>query len=83
MNYITTVQTETLAENLYLTTHEELLAFGRESDAMIQEWADEAGPCLSILDMQRHNREMHVQAYHLLANQGLVLRTQTIFEQLG
>ncbi len=83
MNYITTVQTETLAENLYLSTHEELLAFGRESEAMIHEWADETGPCLSILDMQRLSREMHVQAYHLLANQGLVLRTQTIFEQLG
>jgi hypothetical protein len=81
VNYITTVQTETLAENLYLTTYEELLAFGQESNAMIHQWEDESGPCLSMLDMQRLSREMHIQAYHLLANQGIVLRTQTIFEQ--
>lgn len=81
LNYITTAQTETLAENLYLTTHEELLAFGREGGALIHQWEDEAGPCLSMLDTQRFSTEMHVQAYHLLANQGVVLRTQTIFEQ--
>lgn len=81
LNYITTVQTETLAENLYLSTREELLAFGQESEALIHEWADEVGPCLSMLDTQRYSKEMHVQAYHLLANQGIVLRTQTIFEQ--
>ncbi len=80
VNYITTVQTETLAENLYMATFEELRAFGRESDALVHQWDDEVGPCLSMLDMQRLSREMHVQAYHLLANQGIVLRTQTIFE---
>lgn len=80
VNYITTVQTETLAENLYIATFEELLAFGRESEALMHQWDDEVGPCLSMLDMQRLSREMHVQAYHLLANQGIVLRTQTIFE---
>lgn len=82
VNYITTVQTETLAENLFMSTHEELLAFGRENDALIHAWEDEVGPCLSMLDTQRHSREMHVQAYHLLANQGIVLRTQTIFEHV-
>ncbi|VAX39833.1 hypothetical protein MNBD_PLANCTO03-1463 [hydrothermal vent metagenome] len=81
LGYITTVQTETLAENLYLTTYEELLAFGREGESLIHQWEDDVGPCLSMLDMQRLSTEMHVQAYHLLANQGIVLRTQTIFEQ--
>ncbi len=81
INYITTVQTETLSENLYLTTREELLAFGRENEALIHQWDDEVGPCLSMLDMQRLSTQMHIQAYHLLANQGIVLRTQTIFEQ--
>lgn len=80
VNYITTVQTETLAENLYLATFEELLAFGEECEALMHRWDDEVGPCLSMLDMQKLHREMHVQAYHLLANQGIVLRTQTIFE---
>jgi hypothetical protein len=80
LNYITTVQTETLTENLYISTFEELLAFGRESGALIHQWQDGVGPCLSMLDTQRHAREAHVQAYHLLANQGVVLRSQTIFE---
>lgn len=80
VNYITTVQTETLAENLYLATYEELLAFGQESDALIHQWNDGTGPCLSMMDTQRYSREMHAQAYHLLANQGIVLRSQTIFE---
>lgn len=62
VNYITTVQTETLAENLYLSTFEELLAFGKEGEAVIHQWEDEVGPCLSMLDTQRYSREMHVQA---------------------
>lgn len=81
LNYITTVQTETLAENLYISTFEELLAFGRDSKAMIHQWEDETGQCLSMLDTQRHSDEIHIQAYHLLASQGVVLRSQTIFEQ--
>lgn len=81
LNYITTVQTETLAENLYISTFEELLAFGRDAKAMIHVWEDDSGRCLSMLDTQRHSDEIHIQAYHLLANQGIVLRSQTIFEQ--
>ena len=80
VNYITTVQTETLGENLYLTTFDELAEFARESRALIHRWNDAAGPCLSILDIQRFSREVHAQSYHLLATGGVVLRTQTIFE---
>lgn len=80
VNYITSAQTETLEESLYLSTLEELQSFGQEGEAMIHHWNDEVGPCMSMLDMQLYNHEMHIQAYHLLANQGLVLRVQTIFE---
>lgn len=80
VNYITTVQTETLSENLYLATHDELAGFAREVDGVSHAWSDEAGPCLSMLDIQRMNREIHVQAYHLIAREGAVIRTQTIFE---
>lgn len=78
--YITTVQTETLSENLYLSTHRELVEFGREAGAMSLSWKDSHGPCLSLLDVQRHQREVHFQGYHLIANGGIVLRTQSIFE---
>jgi hypothetical protein len=80
VTYMTTVQTETLSENLYLATYKEMLALAKESDALAYEWQDEVGKCLSMLDMQQFNREVHVQAYHLMAMGGLVLRTQTLFE---
>lgn len=78
-NYMTTVQTESLSENLYLGTYEEMLDHARDTDAMAYTWHDH-GPCLSVLDVQRYNREIHAQSYHLIATGGLVLRTQTIFE---
>lgn len=79
-NYMTTVQTEQLSENLYASTYEELSDFAREVEAVAHTWDDE-GPCLSMLDMQRYHREVHVQSYHLVAAGGIVIRTQTIFEQ--
>lgn len=33
-----------------------------------------------MIDTQRYNREIHAQAYHLIAQGGVVIRTQTIFE---
>jgi len=35
---------------------------------------------VSILDLQRYNDELHVQSYHLHSKNGVVLRTQSIFE---
>lgn len=78
---VATVQTETLPESLYAATYLELLAFGKENQAMIHTWTDEEeGKCASILDIQRYKREVHAQSYHLMAQGGLVLRTQSIFE---
>ncbi len=83
LGYTTTVQTETLTENLYLATYRELHDFARENDALRFEYDDaEGNPCLSLLDVQKFKREFHVQSYHLVASTGLVLRTQTIFERL-
>jgi hypothetical protein len=80
VSYITTVQTETLSENLYLNTYEEMLAFAADCDGLVHRWDDDAGPCLSLMDLQRFSKEVHAQSYHLVAQCGLVLRTQTIFE---
>jgi len=80
VSYVTTVQTETLTENLYQATYEEMLDFVRQNQALAHRWTDEAGKCLSLIDIQRMNREVHAQTYHLIASAGLVLRTQTIFE---
>ena len=84
VKYVSTVQTETLPESLYAATYQELTAFGKESNALMHLWQDEdGGKCASIVDVQRFRREVHAQAYHLMAQGGLVLRTQSIFEHAG
>lgn len=81
VNYMATVQTESLPPNLYTSTYEELVEFGYESDALMHRWHDaDGGPCASILDLQRFRQEIHAQSYHLISQGGLVLRTQAIFE---
>lgn len=80
IGYMTSAQTEQLGENLYHSTYEELDELARETRALAHRWTDEVGPCMSILDTQRFAREVHVQGYHLIAREGLVLRTQSIFE---
>lgn len=140
VNYITSVQTETLSENLYNATYEEMTEFAKEVKALVYAWTDvprlgngtanlagrangfatlpangsfhPASPSsnghangnghaaysgalsngraraargpgnLSLVDVQKLNREVHCQSYHLIAQIGLVLRTQTIFEHL-
>lgn len=78
---VSTLQTETLPESLYAAMYQELVAFGKENDAMIHTWIDEdGGKCASILDLQRYRTEIHAQSYHLMSQGGLVLRTQSIFE---
>lgn len=80
VTYLTTIQTETLSENLYATTYDEMLDYSREINGMCAEWEDGAGKCLSLLDIQRYTKEMHAQSFHLQAQGGVVVRTQTIFE---
>ncbi len=81
VTYMTTVQTESLSENLYAATYKEMLAFARQGDCMTHAWSDEfGGRCLSMIDVQRYSREVHAQSYHLIACGGVVIRTQTIFE---
>lgn len=80
IGYMTSAQTEQLTENLYHATYEELDELARETRALAHRWTDETGPCMSIIDTQRFAREVHIQCYHMIAREGLVLRTQTIFE---
>ncbi|MCA9299174.1 MAG: hypothetical protein KDA28_08920 [Phycisphaerales bacterium] len=79
VNYMTTVTTETLSDNLYAATLQEMRDHARETDALHLHW-DADGESLSLIDIQRLCKEVHIQAYHLLAQGGLVLRSQTIFE---
>lgn len=80
VTYLTTIQTETLSENLYAATFDEMLKYASEVNGLCTVWEDGAGKCLSLLDLQRYTREMHAQSFHLQAQGGVVVRTQTIFE---
>lgn len=80
VRYMTSVQTETLSENLYLATLDEMRTHAKETDAMCHEWDENTGPCLSLIDVQRYSDQIHAQGYHLISRGGLVLRTQSLFE---
>lgn len=93
MTYLATVQTETLTENLYASTYKEMVGYAEDTGAMVHKWSipggtaggavhggSASGRCLSVLEIQRYPREIHVQSFHLVAEGGVVLRTQTIFE---
>lgn len=83
IGYFTTLQTETLTENLYLATYREMKDFAREAGSLYFENPTPAGPNLTILDAQKYKREFHIQGYHMTAHNGSVLRTQSIFENRG
>ena len=80
VTYFHSVQTETLSENLYLATYAEMDQHARDQRALTHRWTTDAGHSLTMLDIQKYAKEVHVQAYHLLAPGGVVIRTQTIFE---
>jgi len=80
LKYVTTIQTETLSENLFAATLQEMREFAFETGALKHEWADDAGRHLSVLDAQNYKNEYHIQSYHLVGSTGFVLRTQSIFE---
>lgn len=81
ITYMTSIQTETLTDHLFLGTYHELLEHGRTSNALMTLWSDHDGKSnLSMLDLQRYADEVHVQGYHLRSDCGLVLRTQSIFQ---
>ncbi|MCA9284023.1 MAG: hypothetical protein KDA22_02320 [Phycisphaerales bacterium] len=79
--YLTTIQTETLTDHLYLGTYKEMLQHGRDGNSLMSVWTDEFGKAnLSLLDIQRYRTEVHIQAYHLRSDCGLVLRSQSMFQ---
>jgi hypothetical protein len=81
LGYVTTIQTENLTDNLYQATFREMQDFVSDTGSLAHEWKTADGlSCLSLLDAQKYRREFHVQSYHLLGVNGLVLRTQSIFE---
>ncbi|MEY2715247.1 MAG: hypothetical protein RIT24_1590 [Planctomycetota bacterium] len=79
--YMTTMQTETLSDHLYLGTYKEMMQHARENDSLYAAWTDAAGkPNLSLIDVQHFRTEVHIQGYQLRSDCGLVLRTQSMIQ---
>lgn len=83
IKYFTSVQTETLSENLYLSTFREMQDHVAQNDSQVFRWDSEFGPNMSLLDVQALHDEVYIQAYHLVAQGGFVLRTASMFERKG
>jgi hypothetical protein len=80
LEVVTSIQTETLTDHLYVSTYNEMVEHGRDGDCLMSLWHERDNqPNLSLLDTQRYKDEIHVQSYHLRSDCALVLRTQTIF----
>ena len=78
------MQTEMLSDHLYLSTFNELVEHAKSCDGLVTSWDEDAGRHnLSLIDLQRYRHEVHLQSYHLRADCGLVLRTQSIFQVNG
>ncbi len=80
LTYMLSVQTESLSENLYAATMREMREHAAENESDAFAWTTEAGENLSLLDVQVYHDQVHVQAYHLIARGGFVLRSQSLFE---
>jgi len=81
IGFVTSLQTENLADNIFNSTYREMQVFARETGSVSCEWqSKEGGRCMSLVDTQKYKREFHVQSYHLVGHTGFVLRTQSIFE---
>ena len=80
VTYMLSVQTETLSENLYAATMREMREHAAENESDAFAWFSDAGENLSLLDVQTFHDQVHVQAYHLIAEGGFVLRSQALFE---
>lgn len=78
---MSSMQTETLSEHLYLSTYQEMIEHSQTAECISTAWTDpDEHPSLSILEYQRYGDQIHLQSYHLRGDCGLVLRTQTIMQ---
>jgi hypothetical protein len=81
ISFVTSIQTETLSEHLYLSTHREMVEHGEDPTCLVTNWTNEdSHPNLSLIEFQRYNDQVHVQTYHLRGDSQTVLRTQSILQ---
>ena len=81
ISFVTSIQSETLSEHLYLSTYREMLVHGKDPACLTMNWTDEGDhPSLSVIEFQRYSDQVHIQTYHLRGDALTVLRTQSILQ---
>jgi hypothetical protein len=81
VEYLTTVQSEALSQNVYCSLLDEARTEAKgHRHTLIHEWQAEAGACLSAVTVEPLAREVRIEAFHFLAEGGVVLRTGSVFE---
>jgi hypothetical protein len=80
VRYMSNCQTETLSEALYAGEYDSMIELARQEQGLVHLWEDEVGRCMSLINAQRYADYVSVQCYHLIADAGLVLKTQSTFD---
>jgi hypothetical protein len=87
--YTASVQSENLSDAVYSSNLREMKELARETKAMIHEWTltdpltgQSLGKCLSTLEINRFDDEIHCSSTHMHPVGGLVVRTQTVFQRV-
>ncbi|MCH2138808.1 MAG: hypothetical protein MK074_07130 [Phycisphaerales bacterium] len=82
ISFVTSIQTETLSEHLYMGSYREMLEHGGSEDCLVVRGEDPTTglPDLSVLELQRYADQIHVQSYHFIGDGAMVLRTQSILQ---
>lgn len=81
ITFVTSIQTETLSDHLYLGTYQEMFEHGKDPAHLMTTWKETVEhPSLSLIEFQRYQDQVHVQTYHLRGETLSVLRTQSIFQ---
>lgn len=82
ISFVTSIQTESLSEHLYMGSYREMLEHGQGSECLMVYDEDKPTglPDLSLVELQRYADQVHVQSYHFVGDGGFVLRTQSIMQ---
>ncbi len=80
VRYVSSIQLETLAPNLYYDAYDEYLRLAKDNGHLAHMWQQPEGHGLSVLEIERESTLVTAMGYHLMPATGTVVRTQTMFE---
>jgi len=81
LNYITNFQVEKTSENLYQRVIKDLKAMAKKRGMFVThpQPCDAPYPSVSYLDYEARVEELHIHAFHALAEPQVVIKSQTLF----